>query len=36
MNKKIKVRKTIKIWRNLSLEVSFSQVVKWVEQSINS
>jgi len=33
MNKKIKVRKTVKIWRNLQLEVSFAQVVKWVEQT---
>lgn len=31
MKKKIKIRKTIKDWKNLNLEVSFAQVVEWVK-----
>jgi len=31
MNKKIKVRETLKKWRNLPLEVSYKQVVSWVK-----
>ena len=30
MKKKIKVRKVLKDWRNLPLEVSYKQVVRWV------
>jgi len=34
MKKKIKIRKTIKVWKNLNLEISFAQVVEWVKQDL--
>ncbi len=33
MKKKIKVRKMIKTWKNLPLEVTYLQVVNWVKAS---
>jgi len=36
MKKKIKVRKVIKEWRKLPLEVVYSQVVNWVRTTSNT
>ncbi len=36
MKKKITIRKTIKDWKNLKLEVSFIQVVEWVKLNLQS
>lgn len=36
MKKKIKIRKTIKDWKNLKLEVSFIQVVQWVKLDLQT
>ncbi len=33
MKKKIKVRKVVKVWKRLPLEVSYHQVVNWVKTS---
>jgi len=36
MKKKIKIRKTVKDWKNLKLEVSFIQVVEWVRLDLQT
>ena len=36
MNKKIKIRKTIKVWKNLNIEVSYTQVIEWVKLDLQT
>lgn len=36
MKKKIKIRKTLKAWKNLPLEVSFLQVIEWVNLDLQT
>lgn len=33
MEKKIKIRKVVKAWKHLPLEVTYLQVVNWVKTS---
>jgi hypothetical protein len=31
MKKKIKIRKAIRVWKQLPLEVTYDQVLKWIK-----